>query len=94
MLFSAYSELSYVRSILNESPYAGKIEEVTDRIAEILTPEMKLTILTIKNDVPEGEKAPGIEIYRAVIEGGIKNYTEFKEWQAHLPPCAPLDWIP
>ncbi|NDV47032.1 phosphoglycerate mutase family protein [Paludibacter sp. 221] len=80
--------------ILNESPYAGKMEEVTRRIKEILTPEMRLSILSIKNDIPDSEKTMGIVIYMAVIRDGIRNYEEFIHWKQQQQLNAIIDWMP
>lgn len=80
--------------ILNESPYKGKFEEVADRINAVLTPESKLSILSIKNEVSEDEKVMGIEIYQAVIRDGIKNYEEFKDWKEKQNQTGIIDWMP
>ncbi len=68
--------------IKNESPYAGMIERVTERIMAVLNSKLKETILEIKQGSwLANEKYPAIEIYQAVIEDKIKTFEEFKEWR-------------
>ena len=76
------------------SKYDGVVENVTDSIIKKLTPEIRYKILSIKNDVPEGEIIPGIEIYHAVFTGNIGSYDEFKIWQKINPLANSLDWMP
>ncbi|MCE4564371.1 phosphoglycerate mutase family protein [Maribellus sp. CM-23] len=81
--------------ILKGSFYAGRMEEVARRINEVLTPETKEAILSIKNEVPADEKVMGIEIYMAVIRDGIRNYHAFTEWKkAQINDQPIIDWIP
>lgn len=80
--------------ILRGSFYEGKMEKVAKRINEILTPELKMAILSIKNDMPTGENVMGIEIYMAVIRDNVKNYPEFAEWRKSQNNEPIIDWIP
>jgi hypothetical protein len=80
--------------ILNESPYVGRFEMVADKINSVLTPEYKIAILSIKNDIPDGEKVMGIEIYQAVIRDGIKNYSDFVCWKKKQNQTGIIDWMP
>ena len=80
--------------ILRESPYAGKFEMVADRINAVLTPERRLAILSIKNDIPDDESVMGIEIYQAVIRDGIETYREFTGWRENRNRNGIIDWIP
>jgi len=66
--------------ILNDSPYAGYFERMADRISAVLTPEQKIAILTIKNEVPDTDHVMGVEIYQTVIRDGVRTYAEFTEW--------------
>jgi len=65
--------------LLSESPFAGKVERVTERITEVLTEETRKAILSIKNAVPDGRKVKGIEVNMAVIRDGIRTYADFVE---------------
>lgn len=76
------------------SKYDGVVENVTESIIKKLTPEIRYKILSIKNDIPEGEIIPGIEIYHAVFTGNIGSYDEFKMWQKINPLTNSLDWRP
>lgn len=76
------------------SPWAGYFERVADRIAAVLTPETRETILRLKDETPDEAKIPGIVLYRAVLEGGVRNRTELKGWlQAH-PVEGIVRWMP
>lgn len=80
--------------ILKGSFYEGKMENVSKRINEILTPELKLAILSIKNDMPSNENVMGIEIYMAVIRDKVRNYSEFAEWRKTQNNEQIINWIP
>jgi len=80
--------------ILKGSFYDGYFENVAEKISEVLTPELKLAILTIKNDTPENIKIPGIQVYQAVIQGGVRNYEEFELWNKENPMTEINMWHP
>jgi len=68
--------------IKNESPYAGLIERVTDKINQIMTEEYRNAILNIKwQSYKAQKKISGIEIYQAVIDHNIADLEEFLSWQ-------------
>lgn len=76
------------------SKYDGVVENVTDAITKLLTPEIRKTILQIKYDVPDKIMIPGIEIYHAVFTGGVRNYKELEKWRKTNPLTNSLAWIP
>jgi hypothetical protein len=76
------------------SKYDGFVESVTDAIMTRLTPETKEAILRIKYDMPDDIKIPGIEIYRAVLSGGVRGYEEFLVWREQNPLRNSMEWIP
>lgn len=81
--------------IKNESPYAGMIERVTDKINAVLTEQLKRTILSIKWRSEQcDEKIPGIEIYQAVIDDGIETFEEFEAWRKHRKNIEISLWEP
>ncbi|QTA93978.1 phosphoglycerate mutase family protein [Desulfonema magnum] len=80
--------------ILNESPYAEHFEKVAERISEVLTQETREAILRIKNSIPVENKVMGIEIYKAVIESGIRDAKSFLRWKAQNPEEGIVTWIP
>lgn len=60
--------------------YDGYFEEMADRIAAKLTPELKETILALKYNTPDNEEIHGVEYYEAVIADGVTNLQELREW--------------
>ena len=80
--------------IRKSSKYDGVVERVTDAITSRLTPEIRKTILQIKFDMPDGVTIPGIEIYHAAFEGGVRNYAELEAWRKNNPLTNSLDWLP
>lgn len=80
--------------ILNDSPYVGYFETMADKISAVVTPEQKMAVLSIKNDVPENEFVMGVEIYQAVIRDAVHNYKEFAEWHKTHKANGIIKWIP
>ena len=80
--------------LLKGSRYEGYFENVAKRIAALLTDEIKYVILKLKFETPETEKIMGIIYYQAVIQGGVRTYTEFKEWIKQHPVSGIIEWIP
>ena len=80
--------------LLPDSPYAGYFEKVAARISEVLTAETRLAILQIKESLPAGEKVMGIQIYQAVISGGVRNYADFSNWLKQSKKEDIIHWIP
>lgn len=80
--------------ILKGSFYDGYFENVAERISTVLTSEAKHAILSIKNDIPKTDKVMGINIYQAVIQDGIRNYNEFKEWEKKHQVPGINNWLP
>jgi hypothetical protein len=80
--------------ILKDSFYAGYFEHVAERISDVLTPETREAILKIKFDLSEEEKVPGIRVYRAVIEGGIRDLENFRKWEEAHPSEGIEKWVP
>lgn len=80
--------------ILRGTKYAGWFESVAERINSVLTLETRLAILSIKNEIPENEKIMGIEIYKAVIQDGIRNCKDFLNWRKKQSFPGIIEWIP
>lgn len=81
--------------ISKNSPYAGVFEEVAERILNALTPEFKERILAIKNTAFKlNKKVPGIKVYRAVIEGKVKTYSEFVAYESQNKAEGIILWKP
>lgn len=80
--------------IIRGSRYDGYFEKVAERIAAVLTDEMRNTILQLKFDTSDSEKIMGIEYYRAVIEGNVRTFEGFENWRRTNPVGGILEWIP
>ena len=76
------------------SKYDGFVEKVTDNIIKQLSYETKEAILRIKFDMPDNYQIPGIEIYRAVLSGGVRSYNEFMDWRKDNLFTNSMEWIP
>jgi len=84
-----------IMHIKNESPYAGVIERVTQKIKSALTKKLKQTILEIKWECSQQKVATcGIDIYQAVIGDGIETFEEFKVWNQNKKESAISLWEP
>lgn len=80
--------------ILNTSPYAGHFENVAERISKVLTQETRGAILEIKSAISNDKKVMSIQIYRAVIEGGVRNLEAFWRWEKQNPHDGIIAWVP
>ena len=80
--------------ILNESPYAGYFENVAERISKVLTKETREAILRIKKAIPIDKKVMSIQIYKAVIEDGVRNLEAFWRWKKQNPNEGIITWVP
>jgi len=81
--------------IMNDSVYKGKFERVAEKIAASLTLEFRNRILGIKWDGMErGVQVVGIEVYKAVIEDGVRTFDEFQEWKTKEACGGILQWEP
>jgi hypothetical protein len=80
--------------ILNESPYVGYFENVAERISKVLTNETREAILRLKNSIPIDKKVMSIQIYQAVIEGGVRDLETFWKWKEQNPNEGIVRWVP
>ena len=80
--------------ILRGSRYDGWFERVADRIAVRLDDDERDAVLHIKCAVPDGVHAAGIEICRAVLEAGVRDYAGFEAWKRTHPDGETLEWMP
>ena len=63
-------------------------------LEKALIPESRRAILKIKEDTSGQEWAHGIDIYQAVMEGGVRSLTAFQEWLAAKPSEKLNYWLP
>ena len=80
--------------ILNDSSYVGYFEKVAQRISNVLTDETREAILTVKDSLSPDEKVMGIQIYQAVIEGGVRDINAFRQWKEENPEEGIIEWMP
>lgn len=80
--------------ILSGSYYDGYMENVANRILDVLTIETKEAILRLKYETPETVQIMGIEYYKAVLGDGIRSYKDFTEWRENNPVTGVVHWVP
>ena len=80
--------------LLKGSRYDGYFEQVAKRLLEVMTEEIRRTILTLKYETPDTGHIMGVEYYQAVIQGGVRNYSEFVEWRKQHPVTGIVEWMP
>ena len=80
--------------LLKGSRYDGYFEQVAKRLLEVMTEEIRRTILTLKYETPDTEHIMGVEYYQAVIQGGVRDYSEFMEWRKQHPVTGIVEWMP
>lgn len=74
--------------------YDGFFERMAERIISVMTPLQRDTILHLKFTTPEDEEIHGVEYYEAVIEYGISNLDDLREWVIAHRKKPPYYWIP
>lgn len=80
--------------ILAGSKYDGVMEDVAEAVIDAATPEMRKTILALKNACPDDRPVCGVEFYKAVISDGVTTWREFLERRKKDPPGALMHWKP
>jgi hypothetical protein len=79
----------------NSHPHAGLADGLAQAMSEKLTPETRDAILEIKAGLPAEGKVRGIEIYRAVMGGGVRGVEEFRRWNRQHPADEGIEtWHP
>jgi hypothetical protein len=74
-------------------PDAHWAERFVEAMHSALTPETRWAILEIKEAL-QGTGARGIDIYRAVLEGGVRRPAEFEDWLKQYQPTGLIFWLP
>jgi len=81
-------------------PHAGMANAFAAAMERDLTPETRVDILRLKTELAaQAAKCGtgpvrGIDIYRAVLEGGVRDTAAFSRWQADNPPPPMETWRP
>ena len=76
------------------SLYDGHFERVADAILKQLTPERRMTILSLKYQTPGQDVIPGIVYCRAVLEDNVQTWNEFCQWRNEHRNIDLMHWIP
>jgi hypothetical protein len=74
-------------------PYAGMAESFANAMKQALTEETRQIILEIKSLLPK-KKFRGIDVYKAVLSGGVRDLQQFETWIASNPPVEMETWQP
>ncbi|MCE5228133.1 hypothetical protein LLG95_00870 [bacterium] len=77
-------------------PHAGLADGLATAMQRALTDETRRAILTIKNAASaNGTKFRGIDIYKAVLAGGVRAYDDFTTYIREHPPTPEIEtWHP
>lgn len=75
-------------------PCAGMADRLAQAMNEALTPETRLAILALKHARDPEKPLRGIDIYKAVLQGGVRNPQELAEYLRRNPPLDLETWNP
>jgi len=73
--------------VAHDHPNAGLADGLASALEAKLTPAQRLAILTIKDAQDPDHKARGVDIYKAVLVGGVATPQEFEYWRSANPPA-------
>ena len=74
--------------------YDGYFERMADRITEVMTPEQREIILSLKFDSSDDCGYHGVEYYEAVIADGVSTIEELSDWVTEHRKKSPYYWMP
>ena len=74
--------------------YDGYFERMADRITEVMTPEQREIILSLKFDSSDDCGYHGVEYYEAVIADGVSTIEELSDWVTEHRKKPPYYWMP
>ena len=77
-----------------DHPHAGMAEAFAAAMNAILTDETRERILTVKAAARAEGPVRGIDVYKAVIAGGVRTLADFRIWTARHPPAKMETWRP
>ncbi|MHB1295768.1 MAG: hypothetical protein ACYC4R_12320 [Anaerolineae bacterium] len=80
--------------VAHDHPNAHWAKALHDGLCRVLTDETRRAILTIKAALAGDSRARGVDIYRAVIEGGVRDAQGYLDWLATHPPEVMVSWRP
>ena len=77
-----------------DHPDAHWAEEFADAMQKVLTDRTRRAILEMKETLLGEPGIRGIDIYRAVLEGGVRRPHEFTQWLVEHRPSGITYWCP
>ncbi|MBU1154724.1 MAG: phosphoglycerate mutase family protein [Proteobacteria bacterium] len=80
--------------VAHDHPNAGLADGLATALEAKLSDEQRLAVLTIKNASDRANKARGVDIYKAVMTGGVTTPEEFERWRLANPPAEIELWQP
>lgn len=80
--------------VARDHPHAHWGEKFVDAMERALTDQTRRAILEIKEALLGEPRVRGIDIYRAVLEGGVRRPAEFTRWIAEHETAGITDWRP
>ncbi len=80
--------------VAHDHPDAGLADGLAKAMQERLTDETRLKILEIKKSFAGEQKPRGVDVYKAVLQGGVTNAKQFRQWIQENPPAVIEQWRP
>lgn len=78
----------------HDHPHAHWGDKFADAMQKALTDETRRAILEIKEALLGEAGIRGIDVYRAVLEGGVRSLSEFRHWMGEYKPSGMILWLP
>ena len=78
----------------HDHPHAHWADRFAGAMQQALTDETRQTILEIKEALLDEKDVRGIDIYRAVLEGGVRSPSDFRRWVEDHKPSGMVLWLP
>ena len=78
----------------HDHPHAHWGEKFAGAMQKALTDGKRRVILEIKEALQGETGVRGIDIYRSVLESGVRTVTEFRKWSEYTKPDGIILWLP
>ncbi|MHB0855945.1 MAG: hypothetical protein ACYC5M_00070 [Anaerolineae bacterium] len=78
----------------HDHPNAHWAKALAEGMQRTLTDETRRAILSIKAALSGDSRARGVDIYRAVLEGGVRDPQAYLDWLSAHPPEVIVSWRP
>jgi len=77
-----------------DDPYAGWSAELASALAAALTDEQRAAILALKEALADDPDYRAMDVYRAVVDGGVRSPAELAEWREASGSSELVRWLP